>query len=69
MEAKHPLAVWRDKQDPPLTQQAFAEFVHTSRWTINSIEKGRRQPSRDLILAISQATGGAVGFTELVAAA
>lgn len=64
-QPKHPLAVWRETQPKPLTQQAFARLVNTSRWTINSIETGRRKPGRDLILAISKATGGAVGFEQL----
>lgn len=69
MNAKHPLAVWREAQEKPLTQEAFARLVGTTRWTINSIETGRRKPSRDLILRIKAATDEAVGFAELAEAA
>jgi DNA-binding XRE family transcriptional regulator len=69
METKHPLAVWREQQEPPLTQEEFARLVKTSRWTINSIETGRRKPGRDLIVSISNATNGAVGLHELASAA
>lgn len=69
METKHPLAIWREQQNPPLTQEAFAKLVDTSRWTINSIETDRRKPSRQLIIRITNVTDGAVGFNELASAA
>lgn len=69
MSTKHPLAVWRESQDPPVTQAEFAQNVKTSRWTINRIETGDRKPSRDLIARIVKETSGAVGFTELAEAA
>jgi len=69
MSMKHPLAVWRESQAKPLTQQEFARLVGTSRWTINRIETGDRKPSRDLIARIAKETGGAVGFAELAEAA
>jgi DNA-binding XRE family transcriptional regulator len=67
MDTKHPLAVWREQHK--LTQEDFARKVGTSRWTINSIETGRRKPSRDMIFNISKATDGAVGFDDLASAA
>jgi DNA-binding XRE family transcriptional regulator len=69
MSPKHPLAVWRETQAKPLTQEAFAELVGVKRWTINSIETGRRKPSRELIVRIKAATNEAVGFAELAEAA
>lgn len=69
MSAKHPLAVWRETRQKPLTQDEFAKLVGVKRWTINSIETGRRKPSRDLIVRISIATDTAVGFSELTEAA
>lgn len=69
MNTKHPLAVWREAQKKPLTQEQFAELVGTSRWTINSIETGRRNPGRDLINKITKVTNGAVGLNELWGAA
>ena len=59
-KAKHPLATWREAQPEPLTQKAFAELVGCDRWTINSIETGRRRASRDLASSIIKATDGAV---------
>jgi DNA-binding XRE family transcriptional regulator len=67
MQTKHPLAVWREAQDPPLTQEVLAKRVETSRWTINSIETGRRKPGRDLIVKIAKLTGNSVGLEELAA--
>jgi DNA-binding XRE family transcriptional regulator len=67
MDAKHPLAKWREAHEPPLTQHALAREVGTSRWTINSIETGRRKPGRDLIVKIAKFTGNAVGLEELAA--
>jgi transcriptional regulator with XRE-family HTH domain len=69
MSTKHPLAIWRESQVPPVTQAEFARDVKTSRWTINRIETGDRKPSRDLIARIAKETGGAVGFAELAEAA
>lgn len=67
MDAKHPLAKWREAQKPPLTQEGLARKVGTSRWTINSIETGRRKPGRDLIVNIAKFTGNAIGLEELAA--
>lgn len=67
MEKQHPLAKWRESQPNPLTQQEFALLVGTSRWTINSIETGRRKPGRDLIVKIARVTGNSVGLEELAA--
>lgn len=63
--AKHPLATWREAQEPPLTQADLARTVGVTRWTINSIETGRRNASRDVIRKIIEATGGVVGLNEL----
>jgi len=62
MKNKHPLAVWRESQNPPVPQHQVATLVGVSRWTINSIETGRRMAGRDLIAAIQTATNGGVGF-------
>ena len=69
MKEKHPLAAWRDAQNPPISQGAFAAKLKVARWTINSLETGRRKPSIELIKAVSAATGGAVGFDALAYAA
>lgn len=69
MEPKHPLAVWREAQTPPLSQEDCAKRCKVTRWTINSLETGRRRPSIDLIRAVVALTDGAVGFAELTVAA
>lgn len=58
--AKHPLATWREAQTPPVTQEGFAERIDTTRWTINSIETGRRRAGQALATAIVKATDGSV---------
>lgn len=69
METKHPLAAWREKQNPKLTQYEFAALVGTSRWAINRIEKRQLMPGRILISAIVKATNSEVGFDDLAGAA
>lgn len=64
MKTKHPLAAWRDLNG--LTQRDFASLVGVDRWTINSIEVGRRKPSLDLTLRISKVTKNKVGAMDLL---
>ena len=66
METKHPLAIWRKSQVPPLSQHDIGTLIGVSKWMANAIETGRRKPSRDLIAAISKLTDGKVGFDEFV---
>lgn len=56
-ETKHPLAAWREAQTPPVSQGDFAKGVHVGRWTINSIETGRRKPSPKLARELERHTG------------
>lgn len=67
MSQKHPLAVWREAQVPPVTQNELAVRVGTSRWMINRIENGERKPGRQLLLNIARETANAVGLEELAA--
>ena len=67
MDAKHPLAKWREAQVPPVTQHDLAKRVGTSRWAINRIETGNLKPGRDLIVKIARETGNSVGLEELAA--
>ena len=66
METKHPLAIWRKSQTPALSQDDLGPLIGVSRWMVNAIETGRRQPSRNLIAAISKATDGKVSFDQFV---
>jgi DNA-binding XRE family transcriptional regulator len=67
MSPKHPLAAWREAQNPPVTQYELALRVGTSRWTINRIERGERKPGRDLLVKIVRETGNSVGLEEMAA--
>lgn len=67
MNPKHPLAMWREAQTPPVTQYELARRVGTSRWMINRIERRERKPGRELLLNIARETGNAVGLEELAA--
>lgn len=69
MDKKHPLAVWRENQNPKLTQEEFGVLIGVTKWTVNSIEVGRRKPSTKLVSQIMKATGNDVGFDELVGVA
>lgn len=57
MQTKHPLAAWRETQDPPLSQEDVAGSLEVSRWTVNRIETGSRKPSPELAMKIAAFTG------------
>ena len=52
---KHPLLTWRTSEG--LSQEQVGERLSVTRWTINSVETGRRQPSTDLAKRIEALTG------------
>jgi len=54
----HPLTDYREQIG--LSQREVARRVGVSRWTINSIEVGRRLPSLSLIARLVTVTKGAV---------
>ncbi len=56
MQPKHPLTVWRESQNPPMSQDALADELDVSRWTINRIETGGRKPSPGLSQKIAALT-------------
>lgn len=66
MENKHPLAVWRENQNPPLSQDDLAKKLGIGRWMVNSIETRRRNASLDMAEAIEGFTGGSVCVAALV---
>ncbi len=53
----HPLRVFREKQSPPLSQATLAKMLGVSRPYLHRIEKGARQPGRDLLPIITEKTG------------
>lgn len=66
MDNKHPLAEWRQARG--LTQDDFARLCSVTRWTINSIETGRRAPSMDLAKKIIAKTQGGVTAEQIMPA-
>lgn len=65
MQSIHPLAAWRNANR--MTQVALAEKLGSTRWTINSIETGRRRPSFALADAINRVTDGEVTANDFLA--
>lgn len=55
MMRDHPLKAWR--QDGRLSQEEAASKLGITRWTVNAIETGRRQPSFPLVAKIETLTG------------
>lgn len=57
MEQVHPLKAFREKQEPPLTQQALAALLGVSKAAISRWETRERQPEQELLPVISEKTG------------
>ena len=53
--SKHPIALWRKEHGK--SQADLAEALGVTRWTINSIEVGRRTPSLALAKRLAHTTG------------
>lgn len=53
--SKHPLSIYREREG--VTQHDVAASVGVTRWTINRIELGDRQPSIALARKIASLTG------------
>lgn len=64
--SKHPLTQYRNNRG--ISQAEFAKSVGVNRWTINSVETGRRSPSFGLIARIVRVCGGEVSADDLVRA-
>ena len=57
MEAVHPLKAYRDRQDPPLTQQGLADLLGVDRVTVTRWESGSRKPEAEKLPIIAEKTG------------
>lgn len=53
----HPLKVFREAQDPPLTKAKLAALLEVSRALVTRWESGERQPGRELLPRIAERTG------------
>lgn len=53
----HPLKSYRERQDPPLSQQALAEKLDVDRLTIHRWETNKRKPGLDHLPKITERTG------------
>ena len=60
----HPLALYRKRVG--LTQAKVAQQAGVGRWTINSIETGRRLPSLSLVARLIYASDGALQADDFV---
>lgn len=60
MAKEHALTIWRNKQNPAVTQEELGEALGVSRWWINRLETGKKKPSFDLAIKLELKTKGAV---------
>jgi transcriptional regulator with XRE-family HTH domain len=56
-----PIRAWRERQNPPVTQQELADRIGASRVALWRWETGRRLPDGDDLSKISSVTGIAIG--------
>jgi transcriptional regulator with XRE-family HTH domain len=57
MENIHPLKAYRERQDPPLTQDQLADLLGVSKAVVSRWEAGERQPGVGIIPTITEKTG------------
>jgi DNA-binding XRE family transcriptional regulator len=67
MANEHALTAWR--KNKKLSQEELGVKLEISRWMVNSIETGRRQPSWNLMTKIGVLTNGQVTPNDFVAEA
>lgn len=60
-ENNHPLAMWRERQEPRVTQESLAEDLKVWPLTIWRWENGKRTPRRKVAERISTRTGLSIG--------
>lgn len=57
MDNIHPLKTYREKHNPPLSQEALAGLLGVTRTTVARWETGTRKVDHELLGEISEATG------------
>lgn len=53
----HPLKAYRERQNPPLTQEQLADLLGVTKAAVSRWESGERQPDQNLLLHIAEKTG------------
>jgi transcriptional regulator with XRE-family HTH domain len=51
------LAEYRERQDPPLSQEAFARQMGITKATVSRWEAGKRRPDRKYVPMLAEITG------------
>lgn len=64
MSNPHPLTLFREEAQ--LTQKALAKALGISRWSVIALEKGRRNPSFEMMGRITKVSRGAVSMDSLI---
>lgn len=57
MENVHPLKAYREKQEPPLSQEDLAILLGVTRVTVTRWESGARKMNDEIVPKVSRATG------------
>jgi transcriptional regulator with XRE-family HTH domain len=57
MDSLHPLAAYRDRQDPKMSQADLGRLLGVTRVTVHRWESGARKIDPELVASISQKTG------------
>lgn len=60
MEKKHPLARWRKKQNPAITQEDLAVIMGCNKITISNWERGHSMPAIKYLLKLKDFTEGEI---------
>jgi len=64
----HPLTVWRESQDPKVSQADLAKKSGVSQPYICQIETRYIVPRMQIAMALEKATGGALSWHEIMSA-
>jgi transcriptional regulator with XRE-family HTH domain len=57
MNESHPLKSYRERQEPPLTQEDLAKMIGVGKSTISRWEDGKRKIDDELVGVVTEITG------------